>query len=110
MATSTYKPLAQNAPVATTLTDVYTVPADTAAVISSVTVCNRSSSERTFRISVAVAGASDTVAQYVAYDMAVPGNDTVFLQLGITLSATDVLRAYVSAADVSVNVFGMELS
>lgn len=104
----TYKVLAQAAPSATTLTDVYTVPAATTAVLSSVVVANRSSSARTFRLSVAIAGASDTSAQYVAYDMTVPANDSIFLQLGITLAATDKLRAYVSAADLSINVFGVE--
>lgn len=104
----TYKVLAQAAPSATTLTDVYTVPSATIAVVSSMVVANRSASARTFRVSVAIAGAADTPAQYLAYDMAVPANDSIFLQLGITLAATDKLRAYVSAADLSINVFGVE--
>lgn len=104
----TYKVLAQSAPGATTLTDVYTVPGATSAVISSIVVANRSASARTFRLSVAIAGAADTPAQYLAYDMTVPANDSVFIQLGVTLAATDKIRAYVSAADVSINVFGVE--
>lgn len=104
----TYKVLAQANPAATTLTAIYTVPAATAAIISSVIVANRSSSARTFRISVAVAGAADDPKQYLAYDMNLPANDTIFLLLGVTLAATDVLKAYVSAQDVAINVFGVE--
>lgn len=104
------KVLGQAALAATTLTDVYTVPADTEAVISSVVICNRSGTDRTFRLSVAVAGESDATKQYVAYDTTVPANDSVPVRLGITLAATDVIRAYGSTADLSVNVFGQEKS
>jgi hypothetical protein len=104
----TYKVLAQLDPGATTLTDVYVVPGATTAVISCITVANRNAAARSFRLSVAVAGAADNAKQYLAYDMNVPANDTVFLQLGITLGAADKIRVYVSAADISVNVFGVE--
>lgn len=104
----TYKVLAQANPSATTPTDVYTVPALTTTVVSSVVVANRSSSDRTFRLSVRVAGAGADSKQYLAYDMAVPANDSIFVQLGLTLGAADVLTAYVSAADLSINVFGVE--
>jgi hypothetical protein len=105
-----YKVLGQSNPSATTPTDVYTVPAATTAVISTVVVANRASSTRTFRISVRVAGAGADNKQYLAYDMAVPANDTVFMMLGISLAATDVVTVYVSAADISVNIFGVENS
>jgi len=104
----TYKVLAQSTPPATTVTDVYTVPALTAAVVSSIIVCNRAASPRTFRISLAVNAAADTIAQYIAYDMVVPANDSIFVQIGVTLGANDVIRVYVSATDISVNVFGVE--
>jgi hypothetical protein len=100
-----YKVLGQSNPTATTPTDIYTVPA---LIVSSVVVCNRSSSARTFRLSVRVAGGGADNKQYLAYDMNVPANDTIFLQLGITLGAADVLTAYVSAADLALNVFGVE--
>jgi hypothetical protein len=103
-----YKVLAQSNPAAASPTDVYTVPASTTAVISSVVVANRAASARTFRLSVRVAGAGADNKQYLAYDMNVPANDSVFLQLGITMGATDVLTAYVSAQDLAINVFGVE--
>ncbi len=107
---SEYKVLAQSTPGATTVTDIYTVPADIEAVISSITICNRTALDKTFRLSIAVNAAADTIAQYIAYDMTVPANDTVFVQIGITLGANDVVRAYVSATGISINVFGVENS
>jgi hypothetical protein len=104
----TYKVLAQANPVATTPTDVYTVPAATTAVVSSIVVANRAGTARTFRISVRVAGAGADNKQYLAYDMTVPPNDSVFLQLGLTLGAADVVTAYVSVQDLAINVFGVE--
>lgn len=105
-----YKVLGQSNPSATTPTDIYTVPAATTAVIATVVVANRAVGTRTFRLSVRVAGGGADSKQYVAYDMTVPANDSVFLMLGITLAATDVLTAYVSAQDISFNVFGVENS
>jgi hypothetical protein len=104
----TYKVLAQADPAATTPTTVYTVPASTTAVISSVVFANRSASAVTFRLYVRVAAEALTNKQYLAYDMNLPANDSIFLQLGITLAATDLLCAYVSAQQVAINVFGVE--
>lgn len=106
----TYKVLGQAALAATTLTPVYTVPAARSAVISSVVLCNRAGAGATCRVSVAIAGAADTVAQYLIYDVSIDGNATITLQLGITLATTDVIRAFVSTANISINVFGTEIS
>lgn len=56
---NTYKVLSQTNPSATTLTDSYTVPAATQAIVSSISVANRSAISTSFRISVAIAGAAD---------------------------------------------------
>ncbi len=103
-----YKVLGQSTPGAGSVTDIYTVPGATTAVISSITFCNRTAIDKTIRLSIAVAGAADTIAQYVAYDMVLPANDTIFIQIGITLGAADVVRALVSATGVTINVFGLE--
>jgi hypothetical protein len=57
---TTYKVLAQSAPLATTNTDVYTVGATKQTIISTVTICNRSASAATYRIAVRPDG--DTLA------------------------------------------------
>jgi hypothetical protein len=110
MATETYKVIAQSNPAATTLTDIYTVPALTEAVISSILVANRNSANRSFRISIAVAGAADSDEQYIAYDEVISGNAVYEFTIGATLGAGDVVRVYVSAADLSFNAFGTEIA
>lgn len=106
----TLKVLGQVSPSATTLTDLYTVPADTSATISTLCVCNHNGSKITFRVSVAVAGASDDTKQYIFRDQEVLSNDSLFATIGITLGAADVVRVYASATNVSFSVFGVELT
>ena len=109
MATS-YKVLGQSAPSATTATDVYTVPAATETVISTVIIANRAATAGTFRLSVRPNGGTQTDAMYCAYDVPVAANDSTTLTLGLTLDATDVITAYCSSADMSINIFGTEIS
>lgn len=107
---TTYKILGQSAPAATTEVDLYTVPAATAAVISTVTVVNRGTANGTYRIYVSPAGAATANANYIVYDATLSPKETITLTLGITLNATDELRIYASSADFSFNAFGTELS
>jgi hypothetical protein len=107
---SIYKVLGQSAPAATTATNVYTVPAATEAVISTIIIANRGATAATFRLSVRPAGASQANQHYVAYDVPIAGNDSTTLTLGITLAATDVLTVYGSTANLSFNVFGTEIT
>ena len=68
---STYKVLAQSAPSATTITDAYTVGSGKSAVVSTITVCNRSTSAVTYRIAVRPLGATLANQHYIAYDATV---------------------------------------
>jgi hypothetical protein len=106
---NTYKVLGQVAPVATTETTLYTVPAATAAVVSTLTVCNLGVSA-IFRIAVRPAGATLANLHYIVYDNYVNANDTIFLTLGVTLAATDVVTVYAGTANVTFNLYGSELT
>jgi hypothetical protein len=106
----TYKVLGQSAPSATTNTDVYTVGSGKQAIISTITVANRSASGRTYRIAIRPAGATLANQHYIAYDVALAANDTTALTLGVTLTATDVVTVYASTADLSFGIFGSEIS
>ena len=105
-----YKVLGQSAPSATTNTDVYTVGAGKQAIISTITVANRSASSRSYRIAVRPAGTTLANQHYIAYDVALAANDTTALTLGVTLTATDVVTVYASTADLSFGIFGSEIS
>lgn len=108
---TTYKVLAQSAPSATTNTDIYTVGSGKSAVVSTMSICNRSSSASVaYRIAVRPAGATLANQHYIVYDSSVAANDTVNLTLGITLATTDVVTVYASSANISVSLFGSEIS
>ena len=100
------KVLAQSKPSAATLTDMYTVPALTTAVCSSIVICNQSGTPTTFRVSVAIAGAADTAAQYLYYDAPVGSYCTFIATIGITLGTGDIVRVYNTLATCSFNLFG----
>lgn len=108
---TTYKVLGQSAPAATTETDLYTVPAATQAVVSSIIICNRSSSATaTFRISATVTGVATTSKDYIYYDLILGQNDTFIATIGLTLGATDKIRIYASTANLSFTAVGSEIS
>ena len=106
----TYKTLGQSNPSATTLTTLYTVPAATEAIVSTITVCNQAATAGTYRIAVRPDAASIANQHYIAYDISLPANTTDTLTLGITINATDVISVYSSSANMSFNAFGSEIA
>jgi hypothetical protein len=107
---TTPKLLGQSAPAAATLTALYTAPGCARTTIDTLTICNRSGTATTFRISVAPKGAADVVAHYLYYDTAIAGNATVDLtELNLRLTETDELRVYATAATLSFSAFGSEM-
>ena len=105
---TTRKVLGQQAPGATTETDLYTVPALTSTVCSTITVCNRAATAATFRVSVAVGGGATATKDYIYIDVTVAGNDTFAATFGFTLATTDKVKEYGSTANLSFNLFGQE--
>jgi len=112
MATTTYKRLAAaagNGTIATAST-LYTCPAATAAVVSSVVICNASSTAYTYTLAVHT-GTAFAAGSYVVYQATIAANDTVSLTLGVTLDATNkYLLASSSNAAVNFSVFGAEIA
>jgi len=107
---TTYKVLGQSAPSATTATTLYTVPAATEALVSSIAVCNRSASAATYRISIRPDGATLANEHYLVYDASCPANDTVIFTIGITVNADDVVEVYASSADLTFHAYGTEMA
>lgn len=107
--TTTYKVLGQSNPSATTATTLYTVPSATSAVCSTLAVCNQGVST-TIRVAVRPAGASLAAAHYIVYEAALAANDSMFMTLGVTLAATDVVTVYAGTATVSFSLFGQEIA
>jgi hypothetical protein len=107
---TTIKVLGQSNPSATTLTTLYTVPALTSAVCSSLTICNRSATATSFRVAIRPSGASISNEHYLYYDVAIAGNDTFIATIGITLATTDVVSVYATLATLSFHLYGQENS
>jgi hypothetical protein len=107
---TTYKVLGQVNPTAATNTDVYTVPAATSTVISTINICNQNANSSSFNIAVRPAGATLNVKHYIAYNTNVAANDSVALTIGVTLATTDVITVSANTSSVSFNVFGSELT
>jgi hypothetical protein len=101
--------LGTNALAATTLTNVYTVPAGTYSVVN-ISFTNTSATAVTIRLLV---GASTTLSviasEYIEYNTTIIGNG-VFERTGVVLDAGRNVIAYASAAGVNCNVYGIETS
>ena len=106
----THKVLGQSNPSATTATTLYTCPANTSAIVSSLTIANVSNVAVTYRLSIRPSGATQTNAMYLAYDAALPANDTTILTSGLTLAATDVVTCYASTGNVAFGAYGVEIT
>jgi hypothetical protein len=108
---TTYKILAQSAPVATIATPLYgPVGAGIQTVVSTISICNRGNSSSTYRLSVRENGAVDSAKQYLVFDSTVPATSTVTYTLGITLRTGDAIYVYSSTNNLSFNAFGSEIT
>lgn len=107
---STYKPLAQAYPAAATLTDAYTVPALTQAVVSRIMVCNLTGTATVFRIAIAPAGAASANQHFIFMDNPIGPNETIDIAMGAGLQPTDKVRVYSGILACAFNIFGVELT
>lgn len=105
-----YKVLGQTGDASANDVTLYTVPASTETVISTIAVCNRETSANTFRIAVRPNGATLATQHYLAYDTNIDASDSITLTLGITVDATDILSVGASDANVSFSAFGTEIT
>ena len=107
---TTYKVLGQVVSTASVDTNVYTVPTSTTAIISSIVVLNRGTGGTTFRVAVRPNGATVENKHYIAYDTPIARNDTTVLSFGVTMDAADVITINGADNNLSVSVFGTEIS
>lgn len=105
-----YKVLGQLLPSAATATTLYTVPASTSVVASTLSICNQGATGITVRVAVRPAGATLAAVHYVLYEAALGAYETLTLTLGITLATTDVVTVYSSVATTSFHLYGSELT
>jgi hypothetical protein len=105
-----YKVLGQVAPGATTDTTLYTVPAGTQTVVSSMVIANRVGTTATYRIAIRPDNAALANQHYIAFDVTVGAGDSTTLTLGVTMDAADVITVRGSTANLSFSAFGSEIT
>ena len=93
-----------------TYATLYTTPASTEAVISSLVITNQASSDVTVRIGLDTAAGTPGNSEWLVYDAVVAGNDTVALTLGVTLDAEKYIRVSSSANTCNFSAFLSEIS
>lgn len=92
--------------------DIYTAPASTSAVVSSLLVSNLATSATTYRITVVPSGQTLGLKHFVCFDESIAANTSVTRTLGLTLAAGDKIQV-VSAnttETISAMAFGSEIS
>jgi len=108
---TTYKILGQVEPANTSNADLYTVPASTEAIVSTLVVSNSTAGEVAFRIFIRDAGATAGTENAIAYDTTLAANSQAAFTLGLTLSATDIITVRSSTGGaLAFSAFGSELT
>lgn len=108
--TTIYKILGQSSPSANTATSLYTVPASNSAVISTLSICNTNTGN--VNVNVAIRGNGDATATKHALVSStnIVAKDTMFLTVGIALSASDIVEVSANIANVAFSAFGSEIT
>lgn len=102
------KVLGQVAPATTADAVLYTVPAVTAATISSVVICNTTASAATFRLAL---GVTTTAANCLYFDVSIPAYNTFVTTIGMTLEAARTLNIKTGTANaLTFTAFGVEVT
>ena len=107
---TTYKVLGQSKPTAATTTTLYTVPASTSAVVSSLVITNITNDASNLRIAIQPAGEALADKHYIAYDQQIGAYGSRTYTIGMTLATTDVVSIRDSAGKCSFSLFGSEIS
>lgn len=106
-----YKVLGQSAPAAATATTLYTVPAATDSIVSTINAVNtHASTTDIIRIAVRPAGAALATQHYIVYGLSLAAGATFTYTGGITVDTTDVITVYSTNGTTSFSAFGSEIS
>ena len=103
-----YKIFGQQAPLNNTFATLYTVPSAQSAVVSTITCCNYNVTNTTFRVAIVPSGRQLFPNAYIAFDTALPAQDSIALTLGVTMSANDAIQVFAFSGNVAFQAFGSE--
>lgn len=108
---SAYKILGQSSPANTNVATLYTVPASTQTVVSTITASNLTGAATDIDIYVVPSGGSATTGNAIVYQAPLAANTTQGFTFGITLGAADSIRVKTEIANnITFQAFGQEIS
>jgi hypothetical protein len=105
--------LGQINPTANTQTNVYVVPASTAAVVNAIHVDNTGDANASYSIIVVPStdnSSSPLPRHFVMRGSIAPSGDTVILDFPLTLPAGTVVAANTNNGSLAISAFGVEIS
>lgn len=93
-----------------TYTTLYSTGASTTAVISTIAICNTASVSATYRIGIMGSAGTPAAENWMVFNAAVAGNDTIFLTVGVALDNDKFIRVSSSANTVTFSGYVSEIS
>lgn len=106
-----YKVLGQVAPANTSQATLYTVPALTQAVVSTISIANLTATAANATVDICVNGAASSNATKVLNTVSIPASSTATFTLGITMGAADLIRITSGTSNaLAFSAFGSEIS
>ena len=109
-----YKILGQIQTTANVLTTIYTVPAATNTMITTITICNQSSNDSVLiNVAANISGSAVTTRNFIVSGYPLGGAETLVLEPRISLNVGSILSANITGANassnISINAFGVEI-
>ena len=93
-----------------TYATLYNTTASTTAIISGIVVCNEAASPVTFRIGIQTSASGPTSGKWIAYDATVSANDSLIINVPISLGNTKYIMISSSANTCSFTASVAEMS
>ena len=108
-----YKILGQIQTTANALTTIYTVPASTNTVVTTITICNQSANTVSINVAANVSGSAVTTKNFIVSGYSLGAAETLVLEPRISLNVGSILSANITGANassnISINAFGVEI-
>ena len=105
--------LGQIHPSGNILTTIYTVPASTNTVVTTITICNQSANTVSINVAANVSGSAVTTKNFIVSGYSLGAAETLVLEPRISLNVGSILSANITganaASNVSINAFGVEI-
>ena len=93
-----------------TYSTLYNTGVATTAVVSSIVICNEAASAVTVRVGLAASATTPASGQFLLLDRVVPANDTLILNLPLTLGNSTYIRCSSSATTCTFTAAVAEIS